>query len=76
MKSFSKSITKYFWGDNLDQLSWEKHEDYIIKTLLEKGDKSAIKWLFQKIDKKNLLQKIKKMRMDQKSKNFWTIYLS
>lgn len=69
-------ITKYFWGDDLTQLSWENHQKYIIQTILEKGNKDSIIWLFSKINKKNILKQIPKLKLSQKSKNFWEIYLS
>lgn len=76
MNNLPDSVLKYFWGDNLKDLDWEKHKEYIAKTILEKGDKEAIEWLLKKTDKKSLKNLVKKKIMDSKSKNFWNIYLS
>lgn len=76
MNSLPKNILKLFWGDNLKELDWKKHKSYIVKTILEKGDKGAVKWLLGKVDKKYLKSLIKERGLDQKSKNFWNIYLS
>nr|AQS34469.1 hypothetical protein [uncultured bacterium] len=76
MSKLPSSILKYFWGDRLDNLSWEKHKDYIAKTLLEKGDKESINWLFGKLDRNYLKKLVKNQRLGVKSKNFWEIYLS
>lgn len=76
MEGLSKRITKYFWGDNLQQLNLKKNKDYIAKTLLEKGDKNAIRWLFDHVNKEDLKKIIRKPRMEAKSKNFWNTYLS
>ncbi len=73
--SLPKYIQKYFWGDDLSQLNWDNHQNYIIKTLLEKGDKKAISWLFKKTNKKNLKKQLPKFKLDPKSRNFWQIYL-
>jgi len=70
-----KFITKFFWGDNLSQLSWDKHHKYITKTLLEKGDRKAISWLFKKTGKQKLSQQLTSLKLDSKSANFWKIYL-
>ncbi len=43
-------VRKYFWGDDLNELSWKKHEDYIAKVLLERGDEKAVKWLLKKME--------------------------
>lgn len=74
--SLPVNITKYFWGDDLSQLSWEKHQKYIIQTLLEKGNRESISWLFSKINKQDILKQILELRLSPKSKNFWKIYLS
>jgi hypothetical protein len=70
------SITKYFWGDNLSQLSWSNHKKYIVETLLEKGDKKAISWLFKKVNKSELKSMLPSLKLGKKSSNFWDIYLS
>lgn len=71
-----KTIQKYFWGDNLRELNWEKHQKYIIQTLLEKGDSNAIHWLFSVTNKKELQSMLPQLRLEKKSANFWSIYLS
>jgi len=50
-------VKKYFWGDDLKGLSWEKHRDYISKTILEKGDSKSLRWLLGQASK-NYLMKI------------------
>ncbi len=43
---FPRSVGRYFWGDNLHEISLEKQAKYITQTLLEKGDTDAVRWLF------------------------------
>lgn len=69
-------VQKYFWGDNLDELSWKKHQKYITQTLLDKGDSDALKWLFDQASLTDIKNMIPKMKMSSKSKNFWQLYLS
>ena len=71
-----KSVLKYFWGDDLKDLSWAKHQDYITQTILEKGDSQAVKWLMQTIDKERLKSTLPHLKLDPKSKNFWSFYLA
>lgn len=73
--SLPKCVRKYFWGDNLSQLNWQKHQKYIIQTILNKGDVKAINWLLQKVDKKELKKQLPSFHLDPKSKNFWKLYL-
>lgn len=70
-----KSVTKYFWGDNLEDLNWKEHKAYITRTLLEKGDLNSIKWLMKQIDKNYLQQILSEKKLDSKSQNFWSLYL-
>ncbi|MEK7497952.1 MAG: hypothetical protein AAB656_03465 [Patescibacteria group bacterium] len=76
MSDLPQSVLKYFWGDKLEELSWEKHKNYISKTLLKKGDKEAVAWLLKKVDKDYLKDIVAIKKIDAKSENFWNIYLS
>lgn len=69
-------ITKYFWGDDLKELNWEKHHNYIIQTLLEKGDQRAYKWLLSKENPQSIHSLLSQLKLSKKSANFWSIYLS
>lgn len=68
-------IKKYFWGDDLSELAWPKHRKYIVQTLLEKGNKKAIAWLFSKVEKQELKRLLPSLKLSKKSSNFWRIYL-
>ena len=70
------SVTKLFWGDNLQDLSWEKHQDYITKTIMDKGNLNSLTWLLKRADKTYLSRLVKNKKFNPKSKNFWNIYLS
>jgi hypothetical protein len=69
-------LTRYFWGDNIDELDLKKHTKYIVQTLLENGDSHALKWLFSVLDKSSIKLLLPELRLSKKSANFWHIYLS
>lgn len=69
-------LKKYFWGDDLKDISWSLHKKYIIQTLLEKGGSGAIRWLFSSVNKVQLVEILPKLKLSKKSLNFWKIYLS
>lgn len=69
-------VAKYFWGDNLKDLSWDEHKEYIVQTILEKGDRKSIAWLFSKLSKKKIKEDLPNLKLTPKSKNFWFIYLT
>ncbi len=69
-------ISKYFWGDDLHTLDLENHKTYIIQTILEKGDREAVRWLFATISVSTVKETVPKIRLSKKSAHFWNIYLS
>jgi hypothetical protein len=70
------AVKKYFWGDNLSDLSWSKHKKYIVQTLLERGNVSSLRWLFQNISREEVKKMLPTLRLPKKSNNFWGLYLS
>ena len=76
MTNMPKSVTKYFWGDDLTKLSWDNHQNYITKTILEKGDAPAVHWLLKNIPKDSLLRSLPDFQLSPKSANFWKVYLT
>ncbi|HAU99443.1 MAG TPA: hypothetical protein DCW55_04430 [Candidatus Pacebacteria bacterium] len=74
-KHIPDSVARYFWGDNLKDLSWVSHQKYMIETILENGDEHAVRWLFMKISKTSLLSLLPRLRLSAKSRNFWNFYL-
>jgi hypothetical protein len=69
-------IQKYFWGDDLNDLAWPKHRKYIVQTILERGNKEAVRWLFSSTDKTQIKRMLPKLKLSKKSLNFWKIYLT
>jgi len=70
------TLKKYFWGDDLKDLKWPNHKKYIVQTLLEKGNISAVRWLFSHVDRNQVAFMLPQLRLSKKSLNFWKIYLS
>jgi hypothetical protein len=73
---FPPQVLRFFWGDDLTQLNWSKHQKYIIQTLLEKGDFEVIKWLFKLISPAKVKELLPSLRLSSKSSHFWQLYLS
>lgn len=69
-------VKKYFWGDDLAQLNWQDHQQYITQTLLERGGKQSISWLFDQVSRKDVQKMLPSLKLSPKSRNFWEIYLS
>jgi len=69
------TVKKYFWGDDLKQLNWDLHSKYITQTILDKGDVSAVTWLFKQVSANEILQLLPSLKLSTKTRNFWGIYL-
>lgn len=76
MSGLPDYVTKYFWGDDLSELSWDKHRKYIVQTLLNKGDGKAASWLLDTVDRDILRSELPNYKMDKRSANFWKFYLA
>ena len=76
ISSIPDSVSKYFWGDNLSELSVEKNANYIIQTILNLGDQKAVKWLFSTFGEEMIKEKLSDLKLTPLSENFWNLYLS
>ncbi len=75
-QSIPDAVKKYFWGDDLSDLSWPKNKKYIVQTLLEYGNSTSLRWLFQQITHNEVKNMLSTLRLRKKSSNFWNVYLS
>ena len=69
-------VSKYFWGDDLNELSWETNSKYITETILNHGNAGSVSWLLSLVEKKKLADDLDTYKLNAKSANFWKIYLS
>lgn len=74
--SLPHSVTRYFWGDNLQELNPQVHAKYITQTLLEKGDSEALDWLFSIFPSQAIKTMLPDLKLSKKSAHFWQVYLS
>ncbi len=79
------SAAKYFWGDDISDLDLQNHKKYIIQTLLDKGDRESLRWLFSTFGKREIKQLLPDLKLSKetllsceskKSANFWKMYLT
>ncbi len=74
-KGWPSHIKQLFWGDDLVDLSFNRHRGYIIQTILEKGDIDDVKWLFQQVPPDDIKKNLKLYRLSPKSAVFWKMVL-
>lgn len=66
-----------FWDTDTASLDIQRHSRYIIERVLEYGDETAVRWLFEHYPK-NIIASVarKSRRLSPKSKNYWNLKLS
>ncbi len=69
-------VLQYFWGGDLSELSLQKHQNYIIQTILNIGDARAASWLLHQFGKEEIRERLPVLKLDPKSATFWRLYLS
>jgi len=72
-----KYMKKYFWDCNFDKLEFKKYTIFVSERILCYGDWKSVRWLRRHIGDNFIKNLIKKSRnLDNKTRNFWEIYLS
>lgn len=75
-KRLPSNIEKIFWDIDLSELNPSRHSQFIIERILEYGDETLTRWLFQEFSKTAVASVVKKSRrLSPKSKYFWRIKL-
>ena len=77
MKKLPKFLEKYFWDVEFEKIDLEKRRVYVLKRLLEYGDKRAVAWMWSNFRKSEMKDALSKFRgYSQKSANFWAVILN
>lgn len=66
-----------FWDTDPSQLEVNTHAHYIIERILDLGNDTEVKWLFQQYTPK-VIKKVlytPRVQLHKKSKNFWELML-
>ena len=77
MKKLPKFLKEYFWETDFENINPEKRRIYILKRILDYGDKKAIQWMrnnFTESEIRNILFKSRGLSL--KSANFWAVMVN
>jgi hypothetical protein len=75
MPTLPNQFHTFFCGDDLSQLNWDDHKIYITKTIMEKGNLEAVRWLRSSADISTLRDALQ-TKIDPVTKRFWEVVLS
>jgi len=63
-----------FWDTEFEKLDYKKHADFIIKRVLQYGDKKDYRIIKDKYGIKKIKEIVQKVKhLDKKSTNFWKL---
>ena len=66
------SLKKYFWDCNFEDLTLEKHPEFIIERILNFGTEEEIEWLKKNVNKEKFkIIALSSRRLDRKTANYW-----
>ena len=71
-----KANKQLFWDVDFSKLDVKKYPDFIIGRILEYGDKTAVKWMFDNFKTNQIKQTLLTKRgISYKSANYWALIL-
>lgn len=70
-----EDLHKFFWEHPLDTLDEDRHKAFVIERLLEHGDDLAVRWVFRRYARADILQVVcSSRRLSRKTANCWRNY--
>lgn len=75
-KQIPQQFKVLFWDCKFNQVDIDRHKQFIIERLLEKGNMDAVKWVFNNFRKQAIFNIVQtSQNISSKTKNFWDIVL-
>ncbi|MBT9143539.1 MAG: hypothetical protein DDT29_01947 [Dehalococcoidia bacterium] len=69
------NLHKFFWEHPIDTLDEDRHKAFVIERLLEHGDDEAVRWIFRRYERADILEVVRSSRrLSRKTANFWKNY--
>ena len=77
MRKLPIFLKGHFWDCEFKKISLEKNRIYILKRILEYGDKDAVNWMWKHFKKAEIKNALSNFRgYSKKSANFWAVMLN
>ena|SRR3990167_7670806 len=76
MKRLPKFLKQYFWDVDFAKIDLTKSKIYVLKRILEYGDRYAVVWMWKNFKDSDMKAALSTYRgFSQKSANFWAFIL-
>lgn len=77
MRKLPKYLSKYFWDVEFEKIDLQRRRVYILKRILEYGDRQAVSWMWKNFKESEIKETVSNFRgFSQKSANFWAVILN
>jgi len=77
MKKLPLMLKKYFWDVEFGKIGLDKSRVYVLKRIMEYGDKKAIHWMWRNFKKEEIKNALHNFRdFSLKTANFWAFILN
>ncbi len=69
-------LKQYFWDVEFEEMDFKKCRIYVLRRILEYGNETAVKWMWDNFKKSEIRTVLSKFRgFSRKSANFWSLIL-
>lgn len=74
MGTLQKTLSKYFWDVDFNNLDIKKSPFFVIQRILEHGDEKAVRWMLRNFDSVQIKKVLSKTKgFSAKSANYWSL---
>ncbi|MEK9150322.1 MAG: hypothetical protein AAB267_09815 [Candidatus Desantisbacteria bacterium] len=77
MRRLPRYLSKYFWDVEFEKIDLQKRRVYILRRILEYGDRQAVAWMWKNFKEEEIKEVLSNFRgLSPKSANFWAVILN
>jgi hypothetical protein len=71
MSGLPDYVMELFKGEKSQNISWQSQRNYVVKTIMNKGDERSIGWLMRQMNKQALIKLFPRLKIEKNRINYW-----
>lgn len=71
MSGLPDYVMELFKGEKSQNISWQSQRNYVVKTIMNKGDERSIGWLMRQLNKQALIKLLPRLKLEKSRVEFW-----
>lgn len=72
MSGLPDYVMELFRGEKVQNISWQTQRNYVVKTIMNKGDERSIGWLMRQMNKQALIKLLPKLKLEKRRMEYWS----